>query len=553
MTGIDRAVWPESVDVLVAGSGAAGLTAALAAASCGARVLVIERAEQLGGTTALSGGRVWVPCNGSAPNADDTADAARRYLHGLIPDRHTRMVDVFVDRASEMARFIERASPHRFVACSTYPDYHPDRDGATLGGRCLDMEPADTAHFTSLVSAIRIPPWYVPLAHREWEQWRYPQFFDHELLARRSRRGIHTGGVALVANLLQGAVCAGATVLPGVRLVGLDHRHEDGWRAVTAGGGSGGDGVTNARAVILATGGFDWDTELRRRHHPSAQSASGAPPSNDGDGLRLARRAGAAVDNLAEGWWMPMMHVPGETLDGEPVFRALIRERAAPRQIIVDMAGTRFADEAAPYNDFGKAMHRLGSRSGGQAHLVFDEGFRRRYPLPGVPRERDVPEWVARGQSPRELAGRLAIDAAGLERTVARWNAGCAQGFDPDFGRGANPYDRYGGDPDAAPNPNLGPLDEPPFYAVRVLAGTIGTKGGPVTDTDGRVLRDDGAVISGLYAAGNAAAFWLGDAYPAPGATLGIGMTMGYLAGRDAGAHVAGRSRPSAAVHGAPG
>jgi hypothetical protein len=233
---------------------------------------------------------------------------------------------------------------------------------------------------------------------------------------------------------------------------------------------------------------------------------------------------------------MPMLAVPGEEADGRPSYRSLIRERALPRQIMVNAAGRRFTDEASPYNDVGKALH--GRDADGcpndPAYLVFDAGYLRRYPLPGIPFGGQAPGWVARAGSVRELAGRIGVDPDGLERTVAAWNQACVVGRDPHFGRGDGPYDRYGGDPAVRPNPCLGPVAEPPFHAVRVLAGTIGTKGGPVTDADGRVLTEAGTPVPGLYAAGNVAAFWTGDAYPAPGATLGIAMTFGYLAGRHA-------------------
>jgi len=524
---------PGHVDVLVAGSGAAGLTAAVAAAAAGARVLVVEASEQIGGTTALSGGRIWVPGNHRSGNPSDTPEAARRYLDGLIPDRYAHMTEAFLAAAPVMARFVEARTPHRFAACPSYPDYHPSRPGATLGGRCLDMQPADLTRLTPLTAQIRVPPGYTPLTHAEWERWRYPDRFDAALLEERRRNGIRTGGVALVASLLDGAVRAGVRVRTGTRLESAE-RSRTGvtFRAVLSGGET-----IGAAAVILATGGFDWDADLRARYQPGPQRASGAPPGNTGDGLRIACDLGAATDNLAEGWWMPMLRVPGETLDGQPSYRALIRERGAPRHIIVNAAGSRFADEASPYNDFGKAMHRRDASGGypnDPAFMVFDEGFRQRYPLPGVPPHGECPSWVMFGKSIKELAGKLGIDGTGLEAAVGRWNACCAGGNDPDFGRGGNPYDRYGGDPAVTPNPNLGPLDRPPFYGVRVLAGTIGTKGGPVTDANGAVLRPDGEPVPGLYAVGNAAAFWVGDAYPAPGATLAIGMTMGYLAGRHA-------------------
>lgn len=526
---------PADADVLVAGSGAAGLTAALAASAGGARVLLIERAQEIGGTSAFSGGRVWVPGNHYQEKAAEDADAARAYLSHLISADHADMTGAFLRAAPAMARFIEARTPHKFVPCPFYPDYHPSLPGAAPGGRCLDMQPLDTSRLTPLTRLVRTPPGYVPMTHAEWEQWRYPDRFDRELLEKRRRHGIRTNGFALVAALVAGAVAGGTDVVTGARLTsvapGLD---SPGWLAEISVGGAA--QAVRARSVILATGGFDWDTELRARHHPAPQRATGAPPSNTGDGLRIAQELGAATANLAEGWWMPMAAVPGETVDGHPYYRSLIRERAVPRQIIVNAAGYRFADEAMPYNDFVKAMHQRSADSSypnDPAYLVFDDEFRRRYPLPGLTPGSQPPDWFARARSLRELAQEIGIDPVGLEESVARWNRACQNGSDPEFGRGGTIYDRYGGDP-RAPYPNLGPLTEPPFYAVRVLAGTIGTKGGPVTDVTGVVLRADGRPLTGLYAVGNASAFWVGDSYPAPGATLGAAMTMGYLAGRHA-------------------
>jgi 3-oxosteroid 1-dehydrogenase len=385
-----------------------------------------------------------------------------------------------------------------------------------------------------LARHIRVPPGYLPMTHAEWERWRYPDRFDWALLRRRERDGIRTNGVGLVASLVHGAVLAGVRVLTGARLIGVAlGTHGTVTAADIEQGGS--TSHLPATAVIMATGGFDWDEDLRRAWHPAAQRATGAPPGNTGDALRIASGLGAATDNLGEGWWMPMLAVPGEELDGRPSYRSLIRERAVPRQIMVNAAGRRFTDEASPYNDVGKAMHRVddGGCPNDPAFMIFDAHFLRRYPLPGIT-PGAVPGWVTSAASTRGLADLIGVDPDGLEQTVTRWNKACAQGSDPDFGRGGNPYDRYGGDPEARPSPNLGPLTDPPFYAIRILAGTIGTKGGPVTDVNGTVLTEDGAQVPGLYAVGNAAASWTGDAYPAPGATLGIGMTIGYLAGRHA-------------------
>jgi succinate dehydrogenase/fumarate reductase flavoprotein subunit len=503
-------------------------------------VLIIERADELGGTSALSGGRIWIPGNHCPENSADTPEAARAYLDGLFNPLYPHMTDAFLDAAPAMARFVEAHTPHRFAACAHYPDYHPERPGATLGGRCLDMRPADLNTMTPLARLVRTPPGYLPMTHAEWEQWRYPSRFDWKLLEARERDGIRTNGVALVAALLDGAVRAGASVVTGARLVDVE-LGPDGAVASAVVALNGATIRVSAGAVILATGGYDWDTDLRASQQPGPQRATGAPPTNTGDGLRIAQRLGAAVDNLTEGWWMPMMAIPGEMLDGQPYYRSLIRERAAPRQIMVNAAGLRFADEASPYNDVGKAMHQrtpdidgVGAYPNDPAYMIFDEGFKHTYPLPGTTPGQDAPPWIARADSLRELAAKVGVDPDGLEATVENWNKASAAGSDQDFGRGANPYDRYGGDPDAHPNPNLGPITNPPYYGVRVLAGTIGTKGGPVTDAEGTVLTEGGTPISGLYAVGNTSAFWTADAYPAPGATLAIGMTMAYRAARHA-------------------
>jgi 3-oxosteroid 1-dehydrogenase len=516
---------PQAVDVLVAGSGAAGLTAALAAAVAGAGVLMVERGEQLGGTSALSGGRVWVP--GNHLQHGDSLAAGAKYLAGLYSGRYPEMTAAVLQSGPDMLRFVEQRSAHRFAACPGYPDYDPGRAGAADGGRALDMMPIDTGPLTPLAADILRPPGYLPMSFAEWDRWRYPDRFDWDLLRERDRDGIRANGMALVAGLLDGVTAAGAAVRTGTRLTGV----RDGVAELAHDGQ-----VSHIRvgAVILATGGFDWDQELRAIYQPAAQRASGAPPTNTGDGLRIAADAGAALDNLAEGWWMPMLAIPGETLLGEQFYRSLIRERGLPRQIMINAAGRRFVNEALPYNEIGKALHR----QDGPVHLIFDEGYRARYPMPGLPASGPVPDWVGHGRTLGELAARIGASTVTLAETVRRWNASCAGGADPEFGRGEGAYQRFCGDPAVTPNPSLGPLDQPPFYAVEVLAGTIGTKGGPVTDTDGQVLRADGSPIPGLYAAGNVAAFWTADGYPGPGATLAAGMTMGYRAGRHAGRNV---------------
>ena len=544
MANDPTAVPATRTDVLVAGSGAAGLTAALAAAAGGARVILAERTARLGGTTALSFGRVWVPANEGA--TADSPEAARDYLTGLFGTDYPNLIDAFVTAAPAMTRFVERYTPVRFAPCANYPDYHPARRGACPGGRALDIAPVSRDSLTELAANVRTPPGAVPLTHDEWEQWRFPNRFDWALLD--TRRGVLVGGTALAAALLDGVVRAGVRVLTGTRLLGV-RRGIDG--AVTAATVDRGGDVSDigVRAVILATGGFDRDNKLRSTYLPAPVTATGAPPGNTGDALRIAAAVGARLANTGQGWWMPMVEIPGVAIDGARYYQSLIRERALPRQIIVNSAGLRFTDEALPYNEFCKAMHTADPEGGypnSTAWMIFDEEYRRRYTYPGARPGDSLPRWAIRAGSIPGLAAAGGIDASALALTIDRWNRGCAAGVDPDFGRGGGPYEQFMGDPGAVPHPNLGPLDQPPYYAVRVLAGTIGTKGGPVTDASGTVLDAVGRPLPGLYAAGNAAAFWTADGYPGPGATLGIAMTMGYLAGGHAArCSKAGDSPPS--------
>jgi succinate dehydrogenase/fumarate reductase flavoprotein subunit len=514
------------VEVLVAGSGAAGLTAALVCAANGRRTLVCDASADLGGTSALSGGRVWVPGNHfqRQPRAD--RQAAAGYLAGIFDPGQRRMSDAFLDAAPAMVRFVEGHTAHRFAPCPDYPDYHPHRPGATLGGRCLDARPLSLDGLHPLVDRVLMPHGYLPMTHAEWAAWRFPPRFDWDLLGRRAAERVVTSGVALVCALLDGVLRAGGQIAAGHRLVDLSASGHGGFRGTLA-LADGGRGTVDAGTVVLATGGYDQDPARRRRYLPAAVAASGSAPSNVGDALDICARLGAPLTNLGQGWWMPML--AGEETDGIPAYRALIRERGAPRQIVVDRSGYRFVDEAVPYHEFCKAMHETDSA---EAYLILDEGYRRRYALPGVAPDQPVPGWVATAASPAGLATVLGVDPAGLADQVRHWNAACARGVDDQFGRGANAYDRYYGDPSLAGNPNLGPLDEPPYYGMRLLAGTIGSKGGPVTDADGRVLDAAHRPIPGLFAVGNAAASWTADGYPGPGATLGIGMAMAFRAGR---------------------
>lgn len=521
---------PNDVDVLVAGSGAAGLTSALTAASAGLSVLVIEAADRWGGTSALGGGRVWIP---PAEDPDDSAASATEYLTEVFGSSHINMVEAFVESARHMARFVEDNSHHRFVPCPNYPDYHPHLRGWSSGGRAHDAAPITLGELSPEAGDVLIPPGYLPITHGEWENWRFPSRFDQALIETRRRHQTLTNGASLVASLLDGAIRAGAVLTEGASLLSAESLSDD--SILVTVGLDGGTQVIHTSTLILATGGFDADPDLRASHLGDVVSVSGSAPTNTGVALRVALETGLAIENLHEGWWMPMVMVPGEELGGRPYPRALVRERGVPHQIVVNRAGSRFVDEAAPYHEFVKAMRSStdGHYPNQEAWVVFDEQFRSKYAFPGLTPAGVVPSHIETDASVEGLAQRVGVDAYALESTIDRWNDCCGIGRDPDFGRGDNHYDRYYGD-SKAQHPNLGTIKQPPFYAARVICGTVGSKGGPVTTTDGVVVENDGTPRQGWYAVGNAGAYWTGAGYPGPGATLGIGMTFAFRAATDA-------------------
>lgn len=530
---------PTTVDVVVVGSGGAGLTAAIAAADHGARVLVLERSDKFGGTTAYSGGKVWVPNNHHMRRLGipDSEEGARAYLERTTGNRYPRLISAFLTQAPRMAEYLEANTPLKFYPCVNYPDYHPEWVGATRGGRALDAMPFEAEVLGEYAGLVRRSPAFMPITHAEWEQWRSPLRFDRELIGRRIRTNVLTTGTAIVGALLKGCLDRGILlsrrhravrlVIDGGRVCGLEVESPSGRLTITA-----------RRGVILACGGFEWNRDLVDRFLRVPIRGAASPPWNEGDGLVMGAAVGAQLSTLGEAWWMPLLRVPGEEADGQPFYRAMIGERGLPGSIIVNRRGCRFANEALNYNDFMLLMGTFDpttyERPNIPAFFIFDERFRRRYPIAKILPGEAVPEWVARARSPRELAEKLGIDPEGLEQTLERFNRFARRGVDPDFHRGESAYDRYYGDPAAGPNPNLAPIEEPPFFGLEVIPGVIGTKGGLETDERARVLNVWGDVIPGLYACGNLAAFWLGPGYPGPGASLGPGMTFGFIAGLDA-------------------
>lgn len=526
-------------DVVVLGSGAAGLTSALSAAVEGARVLLLEKADLVGGTTALSGGTLWVPANQPAAElgVDDSREKGLDYLaslsHGMILPE---LAEALVDGGPEMVDFVHANSELRFRLVEGYPDYHPEHPGGLPdGGRSIEVD---------LVSWDGIEEWEhrvsgVPsrLLIREMPLGGGTGVLPTEVVAQREGQRLEGLGRGLVAGLLKACLRHGVEVRTGVAGSRL---HTDSGRI--AGVELGGGEIVEASAVVLATGGFEYDPTLVRDFLRGPISRPLGAPTNTGDGLRMAMRVGARLGNMREGWWAPIVPFPGTRRDGAANALLASRERALPGSMMVNAAGRRFANEAANYNAFGGAFHFLDASRftypNLPSYMIFDQSVLDRFGMfggaPGTP----APDWVVRADTITGLAKALDLPADAVEGSVAEFNDHARGGTDPAFGRGESAFDRFPGgrttgDP-ASPYSTLGPLESPPYYAVEVQCSLLGTKGGPRTDVRARVLDIDGVPIPGLYAAGNAMANPTGMVYGGAGATLAVACVFGMYAGRAA-------------------
>jgi 3-oxosteroid 1-dehydrogenase len=541
-------------DVVVLGSGAAGLTAAVTAAELGASVAVFEKADQLGGTTAWSGGQVWVPNNPHMAEVDatDSPEEALGYImslsHGLIDES---LAAAYVARAPEMVRFLEERTPVQFYAVRGMPDYHPEFPGGKTGGgrtiECPLFPFAELGEWEQRVTPSPYMPGHLTMSETPLGAAN-PKPVDPDELARRAQTNERGCGQALTGRLLR--ACLDRGVEPQMSAAGSERLIEDGRvagvRVTTP------DGEIEVRArvgVVLATGGFEWNPEYVRAFLRGPMTHPVSMSTCDGDGVRMAMKAGAKLGNMREAWWIPAAVVPESD---NPTGRQLMSgPRCLPRSIMVNGEGRRFTNESANYNAFGNAFHVVDVARFAYANLpcwlIFDQGYVDRFGFgarlapPGT-----VADWPARADSLGELAQQLGIPPQQLEATGERWNVNVAAGHDPDHHRGESAHDRWWGDPSCKGRVEaaLGPVAQPPFYAAEIKSGTLGTKGGPVTDADARVLDIDGEPIEGLYAAGNTMASVFGMTYGGPGGTLGPAMTFGYLAGRHAGERLAGRRDP---------
>lgn len=531
----------EQFDVVVLGTGAAGMTAAVAAAHEGARVGLFEKSDLVGGTTAMSGGIVWMPNNHhqEAAGIVDSRRMALDYLESLsLGQIDSDMAAAFVDQGPQAVRWIEENTPCQFHLVQDYPDYHPEHPGGLPGGgRSLDNALFAFPELGDWAAKVRNMRGAHPVKLTDTPLGGATAMPTPEVLAQRVAAGLNGMGLGLTGALLKACLDRGIEpvletrakrlVLEDQRVTGVQFTTPDGELDV------------RAAAVIVATGGFEWNDELVRTFLRGPMTGPAGAPTNTGDGLQMALDAGARLGNMRNAWWVPVARVPGETAWGEPSVRLILLERTRPGTLMVNGQGRRFTNEAGNYNAMGGAFHAFDPAGftypNQPCWLIFDHAHKLRYDVAGCPAGDRVPQWMHFGATLGELAERIGVHGETLAATVTRFNHHAELGEDPDFGRGTSAYDSFNGDrslPGVAAT--LGALNQGPFYAIAIESGALGTNGGPATDTRGRVVARDGGVITGLYAAGNVMAAPTGMVYGGAGGTLGPALTFGWIAGRDA-------------------
>lgn len=546
------------VDILIVGSGT-GMAAALSAEESGLEVLIVEKSEYVGGSTALSGGAFWVPGNSilKENGADTDQERAKLYLENVVGDSApASRWQAYLDHGPAAIDMIRRNTPMEFMWGKDYSDYHSELPGASATGRSVECKPFDAsvlgAERARLRPSVMGAPIPMPVTSADYKWMNLMAKVPHRGLPRTGIRAFQgIGGMALGREYLAGGQAIAAGLFAGVldtcmpiwtetSLVSLITDEagavtgaivEQRGKQIT---------VTTRKGVILAAGGFDHSTEMRAEYQSPTFTGSWSlgNPANTGDAIRVGQEVGADLALMDQVWWFPAVASPD---GGQP--GVMLAERSLPGSFIVDGSGKRFINESIDYMTFGQTILNR-ERAGdpvGDMWIVFDQEYRNSYlfaatvyprmPIPDAWYEAGI---AVKADSPRELAIKAGLPEAAFAAQFSRFNTLARAGKDDDFNRGGAAYDRYYGDPTVSPNPNLRQLSKGPLYAVRVVCGDLGTCGGLKADEFGRVQREDDSVIDGLYAIGNTAGNVFGESYPGAGATIGQGLVFGHIAAQHA-------------------
>ena len=507
--------WDLEVDLVAVGSSSGGLIAAIVGHDLGLTTVVLEKADTLGGGTALSGGVVWIPCNHHmlAMGLSDSREEALTYIRRVGMGRNDEeKAAAFLDNGPEMLRYIEENTPLKMIAIPDYPDYRAELPGGKRTGRYLLPDPlgmavalAEAEQRQPFLSKVRRSP--VPMV------LGFPD-------------ALWMAGRTLIGPLVWACLDRGINILTSTRARQLivDEGRVIGLRAER-------DGrdflVKGKRAVLLASGGYEWNEEMNKRfmHGPPVHAFTN--PQNEGDGHIMGMEIGAAIALMDHTMWLPTVRVPGEEIDGKPLYRLFLTSCGKPGDILVNRYGKRCCNEAF-YPDIGSAFIACNSAKSEFTNLpmfwIADQSHRDKYhcgPLaPGQSGE--TAEWLHRAETVRGLAEQLGLPPDSLEETVQRFNRFAREGKDPDFHRGETAYDEFAGDPNHKPNPSLAPLEKPPLYAAQIWPGTAGHQGGLVTNGNAQVINVRGDVIPGLYGTSNTTAHL----------AIGFGYNSGFANGR---------------------
>jgi len=542
--------WDASYDVVVVGSGAAGLTAGLTAKLQGMKSLVIEKTDRYGGASAISGGALWIPNNHIIKGAGvpDTHELARQYLDSTIGDRvPEELKEAYITRGPEMLRFLYNKTKHmRFQYAKGYSDYYPEKPGGLSQGRSIEPLIFDLTKMGSLANSMR----RATLSTIGFTMNSYE--FHKVNMITRTLKG-KTTALKLGARLVKSKVTKSDPVALGEALIArlrlsLAEANGELWLSTAFKDFIMGKGrvigiiverdgqelkIEAKKGVVLSSGGFSHNQTLREKYLPSPTNAAwtSSPEGQTGDILEPGVKIGATLDLMDKVWGAPSVIDP----QGHPFF--LVADRGVPNMIVVDSAGQRFVNEAAPYHEFVDTMykHQEVTQQAVPSWILIDASAKSRYIFTGLfPGQAFPKSWFEHGvaksaETIEELAKQMEVPAENLVATVNRFNDFARNGHDDDFYRGDSAYDNYYGDP-TLPNPNLAEIKKAPFYALRLYPGDIGTKGGLVVDEYARVIKENGEPIEGLYASGNCSASIMGETYPGPGATIGPGMTLSFVA-----------------------